>query len=421
MTSKAIKECFVYIMLPGDSDFVTAGKFVLTTELSGLPFGRFVYGAKYLERDDAVAIDPVELKLQSGTFQTHALKGVFAALRDAGPDFWGRRVIEKHSGVPEPGEIDYLLCSPDDRAGALCFGLNKTPPPPRRKFNQTIDLAKLQMTADAILRDDVPCEVGDAQQVEELMLLGTSMGGARPKTVVEDDEGLWLAKFNQVDDRWNHARVEHSMLILAQACGIRVAQSKIVTIGGRDVMLVKRFDRKKTNKGYQRFRMISGLTLLQAEESSTERSKWSYILLAEELRKVCTDPAGNAAELFRRMCFNALISNTDDHPRNHAIIACGQEWGLSPAYDITPSMPVSIERRDLALICGDQGRFANAKNLLSQCQRFHLTPEEAGQIMATMEKCVGAEWYKTARAQGVTENDCGQISGAFVYPGFRSN
>ena len=234
-------------MLPGSTEFVTAGKFVLAADASGIPFGRFVYGASYLARENALAIDPVELKLQPGIFQTQALGGVFGALRDAGPDYWGRRVIEKHAGVPELGEMGYLLNSPDDRAGSLCFGLGKTPPAPRREFNQTIALEELQRMVDAIIRDDEIRPAGaQAEQVADLMLLGTSMGGARPKTVVEDDEGLWLAKFNREDDRWNHARVEHSCLELARACGIKVAKSKLLSVGGRDVLLVKRFDRNKT-------------------------------------------------------------------------------------------------------------------------------------------------------------------------------
>ncbi len=197
------------------------------------------------------------------------------------------------------------------------------------------------------------------------------MGGARPKVVVEDEHALWLAKFNeQKNDKWNHARVEHAMLTLARACGLTAAESKVVQIGDRDVLLVKRFDRAWTDAGYHRARMVSGLTLLQAEDSHRSRDRWSYILLAEELRRVSEDPKRDANEFFRRMCFNGLISNTDDHPRNHAVIAIGKPWRLSPAYDLTPSPLISIERRDLAMTCGDQGRIININNLLSQAARF---------------------------------------------------
>ena len=123
-----------------------------------------------------------------------------------GPITGGRRVIEEHAGRPQLSELDYLLESPDDRAGALGFGLNNVPPAPRRKFNQTIDLEKLQSLAYALMKDE---KHGDAEaiQVHDLLLLGTSMGGARPKAVVEDKDGLWIAKFSHPDDRWNHTRV----------------------------------------------------------------------------------------------------------------------------------------------------------------------------------------------------------------------
>ncbi|MFT3804737.1 MAG: HipA domain-containing protein [Burkholderiaceae bacterium] len=260
----------------------------------------------------------------------------------------------------------YLLFSPNDRAGALGFGLNQAPPAPKRTFNRTLDLAKLQAAADALVIDaEVPgtgtlhAHAGaaetDHEQVERLLMLGTSMGGARPKAVVEDDDALWVAKFNRPDDPWNSARVEHAMLKLARSCGLATAESRVVEVAGRDVLLVKRFDRERSPDGYRRARMVSALTLLRAEDTYRSRDKWSYVLLAEELRRVCADPARNAEELFRRMCFNALISNIDDHPRNHAVIAWGQDWQLSPAYDLTPATPVSQERRDLAMACGDRG------------------------------------------------------------------
>lgn len=417
MTSSKAEECFVYIVLPGETDFVTAGRF----ERSGddAPVGRFVYGKSYLARVDKVPIDPIELKLGSTTYQTALLKGVFGALRDAAPDYWGRRVIEKHAGKPELSELDYLLYSPDDRAGALGFGRGPEPPAPKKNFNRTLDLAKLQKFADAIIEDEELPKEPDAQQAQELMLEGTSMGGARPKAVVEDDGTLWIAKFNRPDDKWNHARTERAMLELARACGLETAESKLETIGDRDALLVKRFDRHKVKGGYQRARMLSALTLLRAGDAHTDRERWSYVLLAEELRRISAQPKADAQELFRRMCFNALISNTDDHPRNHAVIAMEDEWKLSPAYDLIPSMPVSIAERFVALSCGDQGRLARADNLLSQCARFYLKTEEAQAIIGEMEQTVTKGWYEIARRNGVSEKDCETISSAFVYEGFR--
>jgi len=410
-------ECYVYITLPGQVSAVTAGRFVLDADVRGDALGRFVYGRSYSKNPDAVEFDPVELKLSDRTFETTKLSGVFGALRDAGPDSWGRRVIEKHAGRVQLGELDYLLESSDDRAGALGFGRHQSPPAPLRKFNQAIDLEKLQSLAEALIKDEIPNDPR-AQQVQDLMLLATSMGGARPKAVVQDGTGLWLAKFNREDDRWNNTRVEHAMLRLARECGLNTAESRIETVGLDDVLLVKRFDRERTTKGYMRARMVSGLTLLGADEAPQARQNWSYLILVETLRRVVQDAKSDARELFRRICFNALISNLDDHPRNHAILAKEKPWRLSPAHDLTPSAPVSTEHRDLAMECGDQGRYANAENILSQHARFLLDRGDAQKIVHDMKAQVEATWYDTLRASGVSANDAEAIRGAFVYPGF---
>lgn len=417
-----MRECFIYIVLPGQITFVPAARFQWLPDEGGLPLGRLSYGRRYLERRDAVPLDPLELPLTSRVYETRTLGGVFGALRDAAPDHWGRLVIQRHVGAIDLPEVDYLLQSPDDRAGALGFGLSAQPPAPKREFNQTVDLGKLQSMADAILADEKRTSndaIAVQVQVQELLLIGTSMGGARPKAVIEADDALWVAKFNCTTDRWNNARVEHAMLRLAAACGLRVANSRIELIGDRDVLLVKRFDREAGGRGYRRARMLSALTLLRAGDSIRDRDRWSYPLLAEELRRVSVRPAEDAQELFRRMAFNALISNSDDHPRNHAFIALADDWRLSPAYDLTPTVPPSLERRDLALTCGNQGRRASADNLLSQCGRFLLTRDAAAKILDDMEAQVRAVWHEVARREGVSERDCERIAGAFAYPGFR--
>jgi serine/threonine-protein kinase HipA len=415
-------EVFVYLMLPGTSTFVTAGRFERSIDRTGAPLGRFVYGRSYLARPDAVPIDPIELPLTERTQQSTRLKGLFGALRDASPDYWGRRVIEKHAGVAELDEIDYLLHSPDDRAGALGFGTQREPPAPMRAYNRTMDLERLQTLADQIIAEEAGgANASELGQVEDLLLLGTSMGGARPKVVLEDEGQLWIAKFNRQDDDYNHARIEHAMLALARECGLTTADSRLTQIGARDVLLVKRFDRSPAEAGaYRRARMLSALTLLRTGDTHQDRERWSYVLLAEELRRLSREPKADAAQLFKRMSFNALISNTDDHPRNHAVIATHQDFRLSPAYDLTPGLAVSLERRELALTVGDYGRYAHAENLLSQSARFLLEREEAGRIVDEMEARVRARWYAVGRREGVSEADCSTISRAFAYEGFRN-
>ena len=415
MTSE--RECFVYIVPPGKTDFVTAGRFRVSMTPDGEPFGAFVYGRRYLERTEAVELDPVELRLSQGVYETARIGGFFGSIRDAMPDYWGRRVIERNSGHAQLEEFDYLMDAPDDRAGALGFGLNVEPPAPMRRFNRTLDLERLQRAADGIIRDNSDLAGSAAAQVEEFLLLGTSMGGARPKAVVAHDSSLCIAKFSRPDDRWNQPRIEHALLKLAKRCGLDVADSRLTTIGERDVLLVRRFDRDWTDTGYRRHRMVSSLTLLRADDSQTERSNWSYILLADEIRRVSAEPEADLRELFGRMCFNAAVSNLDDHPRNHAVIAKDRNWRLSPAYDLTPTPQIAIDRRDLAMTCGRFGRYANRANLLSDYGRFLLSQEEAGNVFDSVIATVRSEWQPEMRRAGVTEQDCAVISSAFLYDG----
>jgi serine/threonine-protein kinase HipA len=416
MTSE--RECYVYIVPPGATEFVTAGRFQVSPTPDGESVGRFIYGRRYLDRNDAVELDPVELKLRRGLYESARMGGFFGAIRDSMPDFWGRRVIERSTRQTQLEEFDYLMYGPDDRAGALGFGLNVEPPAPRRRFNRTLDLESLQIAADAVINDDPNLAGSTATQVEALMLAGTSMGGARPKAVVEHGQDLWIAKFTRHDDRWNHPRVEHGLLNLAKACGLNVADSDITTVGGRDVLLVRRFDRDRVESGFRRHRMVSALTLLQSDENPVARRDWSYILLADEIRRVSMKPKADLQELFGRMCFNAVVSNLDDHPRNHALLAKDRDWRLSPAYDLTPTPMIALERRDLAMTCGSAGRYANRKNILSNYGRFLLSGEEATVILDQISETVQGAWLPMMRRAGVSNADCEAIAGAFLYEGF---
>ncbi len=419
MTSKStVKQCFVYITLPGQTQAVTAAKYELANPETN-PVGRFVYGKSYLARPDAVEIDPVELRLGAKIEPTTKLNGIYGAIRDASPDYWGRLIIERANRVAKLDEMEYLLQSSDARSGALSFGHNNAPPAPDRHFNTILDLEELQETALALLEDKKKTDAAKAEQARRLLLVGTAMGGARPKAVVQDDEGLWIAKFNRPEDRWDSAKVEHTMLQLAKACGVAVAHSRVTTIGNRNVLLVKRFDREKVKDGYLRARMVSALTLLRSEDSMEARGRgeWSYLALVEALRRVSSEPRRDAKELFCRMCFNSAASNIDDHARNHAVIAMDKSWRLSPAYDLTPSPSVGMERY-LQMIAGNQGTRASAENLLSQAARFLVEPDEAQAIVAEVSKCVRTQWYRIARKEHVTEADCETIRSAFENEGF---
>lgn len=408
------RQAYTYVQLPGTLDTVPAALLKIEKRPDGIYVGRFRYGDRYLQRQDAVAFDPFQLPLGKSVYEFTKLKGIPGAVRDASPDAWGRRVIE-HKLERSPGdlqEIDYLLNGPQDGAGNLSFGLKAAPPAPKRQYNRTHQLADLIKATEAIEEGRrVPLHI--LEQLEP----GTSMGGARPKATIEDANRLWLGKFPEKVDRCNLQRIEYATLDLARRCGINVCAARLEPVAGKDVLMLERFDRQYTEKGYLRYGLVSALTVLDCEDSYLARERWSYPLLVENLRRWSEQPAKDCAELFRRMVFNAAVTNNDDHPRNHALLHREHGWRLSPAYDLVPMPLVSLERRDLALTVGNYGRSASVYNLLSQCQRFGLPSEAARKEIDGIVKVV-RDWRAYFFASGVSAQDVEYISGAFLPNGF---
>lgn len=375
--------CYVYIQLPGESESVPCASLRVMEVGAGLYEGTFTYGRRYLERQNVVALDSYHLPLTDRPQKFTKLKGLPGAVRDASPDYWGRRVIQAKLQRPEGDltELDYLLNGPDDGAGNLSFGLAPMPPGPRRPFNRTHQLEELIEAADSLEADGrLPHEV--LEQLEP----GTSMGGARPKATVEDDHAIWLAKFPEKGDRHNMQRIEYATLELARAAGLNVCGTRLQAVGNRDVLMLRRFDREWNPDAnyFQRHGLLSGLTIVDAEDGYQGRERWSYLLLANELQRWSAKNKEDQRELFRRMVFNAMVTNNDDHPRNHAILHTAGGWRLSPAYDIVPVPLVSQEARDLALTVGNHGRVGSVYNLLSRCRVFGLSDDEANQVISSM-------------------------------------
>lgn len=408
MTSE--REAYVYIQLPGTLETVPAALLKVQTLPDGTQVGRFRYGDRYLQRTDAVALDPYRLPLDKIVHEFTQLKGIPGAIRDASPDAWGRRVIEHklERAAGDLHEMDYLLHGPQDGAGYLSFGLKADPPAPRRQYNRTHQLAELIAAAQAI-EDGKPVPMHLLEQLDP----GTSMGGARPKATIEDANCLWLGKFPTKDDRCNLQRIEYATLDLARRCGLNVAQARLQAVGASDVLMVRRFDREYTDKGYLRFGLVSGLTVLDCGDSYLDRERWSYPLLADNLRRWSDKPEADCIELFRRMVFNAAVTNNDDHPRNHALLRRPKGWRLSPAYDLVPAPLVSLERRDLALTVGNSGRTASVYNLLSQPGRFGLSVDSARKEIEQIVAVV-RQWRESFVACGVSVQDVDYIAPAIL-------
>lgn len=400
------KECFVYIQLPNTFETVTVGK--LKWEKAGVnsEVGSFIYGKSYLKNTKAIALDPFNLPLEEKEFQVTTNEGIHGPIRDASPDSWGRYVIQKNTPSDQHDPMGYLLNSAGDRIGALSFGFGKVPPAPVRNFNRTIDLKKL-INAAHKLENDLPLD--DTESA--LLMAGPSAGGARPKTTVESENNLWIAKFPAVNDKQNFSKIEFATMLLAKKCGLNVPDIKLISVGTQDVFLIKRFDRVYNDKiqDYYRHHFVSGLTLLNVDES--DRENWSYIDLADHMRRWIANPSKDLQELFKRIIFNGLVSNTDDHPRNHGFLNTGNGYMLSPVYDLVPK-PETGSNRYLAMSLGKNGREFNIENLLSTTEAFDLSKEDAKLIYKNLKSKI-SKWRSIYSVNGIVKSDMQYLENAF--------
>ncbi len=400
------KECFVYIQLPGSFDTITVGKFRWQKAGARSEVGTFVYGRRYLENPDAIPLDPINLPLAEKEFQVTNNEGVPGPIRDASPDSWGRYVIQKNTPASEHDPMGYLLNSAGDRIGALSFGFGKVPPAPIRTFNKTVELDKIIEAAHKLERDE---PLNPTEQT--LLMVGPSAGGARPKTTVEYKDSLWIAKFPAVSDKQNYAKIEFATMKLAKECGLNVPEIELITVGKNEVFLIKRFDRVFDTKSsnYLRHHFVSGLTLLNLDEN--DFANWSYLDLADQMRRWITNSKEDLRELFRRIIFNGLVSNTDDHPRNHGFINSGKGYRLSPAYDLI-SKPETGTTRYLAMPFGESGKVFRKENVISKCETFDLKKAEAEDIFVQMKKQI-SNWRSLYKTYKLSYGDLAFLENAF--------
>lgn len=401
-----ISEVYVTLVLPGQITSTVAGR--LEIDQTGQDIqASFVYGRRYCQNPDAIPLDPIRLPLDSGrTFEAPGLWGVLGVFRDASPDYWGRMVIERENRSAELPEMEYLLRSGPTRTGALGFQQELEQKPAAEKPVGFISLPEL-MEASSQLEANAPVD-------EHLMLLlrqGTSIGGARPKATVVEDDAYWLAKFHSRHDRMDMPLIEYATLRLADDAGIDIPEPRLLKLGQEQhVFLTRRFDRMHSDEGWLRYHYMSGLTVLGLNEFDNARG--SYPELADNLRRLSADFKSDAEELFRRMVFNILISNDDDHLRNHAFIYSSEGWRLSPAYDLVPHPQMGYERIQ-SINVGAQGRTASLKNAVSEAGRFGLTDDKAKAVIEEVYTTV-SEWQAIYADVGVSENDIEVLKPAFL-------
>lgn len=405
-------ETYVFIYLDGIA--VPAGLLRLHSEPRA-NYATFAYGNRYLERGDRVAIDPVALPLPPAgvrrEFRTEEGFAVFNGIRDAAPDGWGQYLMYKAMGDHVPSEADLLLASGDHRVGALAFGPTVDAPKRLAPWGEAdapgeqFTLAELAAAAEEAQEVDQLSE-----NLRPLLTAGSSLGGARPKAATTIDGQPWIAKFPARNDTFPECRVELATMRLAAECGLTVPALGFEHLLGRDIYLIERFDRSHEGNRMLRSAFASGLTMLGAHES--EVSRYSYADLAGALRQQGTAVRHDLAELFKRMLFNILVTNDDDHLRNHGFLWDGKGWRLSPLYDVVPKPQVGLDRR-LVLGVGAEGRQATLANALSEVARFDLSDDEAKAIVTEMADKVHARWRAFFEAAGIGAADQGRFATCF--------
>ncbi|HRK98454.1 MAG TPA: HipA domain-containing protein [Alphaproteobacteria bacterium] len=387
MTSKpATNEIYVWIWLPGETEPIVAGKITKADKRV-----LFAYGQSYLERSNAISIYDKELPLKSGvqekTFGTEAMPG---CIRDAAPDAWGRRVIlNKLLGAKgktaDPGDLDeftYLMESGSDRIGGLDF--QSSPKIYEPRVSGGASLEELLHSAELVERG-IPLTPELAQAINH----GTSIGGARPKALINDEQLKYIAKFSSSTDQYNVIKAEFMAMRLAGLCGLNVALVKLAHASGKDVLLIERFDRAYSEKGWTRKLMLSGLTLLGLDEMTPHYA--SYEDLAEIIRHRFTNPKATLEELFSRIVFNILCGNTDDHARNHAAFWDGKALTLTPAYDICPQMRQGGEASQAMMIAGND-RSSRLITCLAAAKGFMLREDQARNIIEHQIASIHENW-----------------------------
>jgi len=368
----AADRCSVLFYPRGKTSALPAAELRL---LPGLKGSVFRYSPEFIAHPDAIAFDPLGLPL--GPEEKVTLREgdwiLPEALGDAGPDAWGKKVIDRMAKLERSSEFDYLLAAGSERIGALEFSVGddgRTPP-----VAGLNDLADIESAMEQVRKKE-PVD----ERLRHLLAPGASLGGVRPKTLIEAEGRLWIAKFNARDEDFDAVSMEYAGMRLAAQAGLAVAEVRKHQFSDQRVaLLVLRFDRERLGEGlFGRIPYISARTLLRGysrEVLGAAKPHYSYLLLAEARRLTGSAEllSEDLRELFRRMVFNILVDNTDDHESNHGFIH-ERGWRLSKAFDISPQL-TTLGYQQMEVGVSDTE--ASLMNALSACERFGLQRDAA--------------------------------------------
>ena len=401
MTSEirsSYQEAYVWVWLPQANEPTVAG--LLTRQGRQLVFN---YGRSYLARSDAMALYAPELPLRAGVIPLLPGLDMPGCIRDASPDAWGRRVlINRKLGQQGQGaagfeldELTYLLESGSDRIGALDF--QRSPSEYEPRLARQPSLEDLQTAAEKV-EQGVPL----SPELDQALLHGTSLGGARPKVLIDDGDRKYIAKFSASNDLYSVVKAEYIAMRLAHKVGLCVAPVHLRQAMGKDVLLIERFDRIRHENGWRRRAMVSALTLFELDEMLAAYA--SDEKLAEIVRHRFVDAKATLRELFARIVFNILCGNTDDHARNHAAFWDGHRLALTPAYDICPQSRTGQQASQAMLLQGTD-RSSQVATCVAAASVFLLGREEAIDIVNHQVGVIEREWQSTCNEAGLNAVD----------------
>ncbi|MGP3699517.1 type II toxin-antitoxin system HipA family toxin [Rhodobacter sp. NSM] len=374
----------------------------------------FAYDAEWIAHPMSFAVDP-RLPLTPGEFFPDQGQ-VFGTIGDSAPDRWGKDLMrrrERRAAVAEGRrpralqEVDFLLGVADvSRLGAMRFreeGSELFVADVGEGVPGTIDLGRLLAASDRIQADDFADE-----DLRMIFAPGSSLGGARPKASVLDATGnLMIAKFPKADDEHDIETWEAIALTLAARAGIRVAPFELKSVGGRRVLLSRRFDRA----GGHRLPFISAMALTGHRDGDDD---CSYLEMAEVIDAEGAEPEADRIELFRRIAFSILISNVDDHLRNHGFIRQGAAgWRLSPAYDLNP-VPPHLKPAILSTAIDYDDRTADVGLLLETAGEYGIRPRDARTLLRDTAQVIGT-WREVAAELGARAAEIREMEGAFEH------
>ncbi|HZI90589.1 MAG TPA: HipA domain-containing protein [Thermoleophilaceae bacterium] len=395
MTSNGVRDqpetAFVWIWLSHATEPVVAGRVDQVGESLV-----FHYGRRYLERKDRISIYEPELPLVAGE-QVPRVGKIHGCIADAGPDSWGQRVVlfrrlgHGDHDTTDLRQLTYLMAAGSDRIGALDFQKSATEYVSRKA--DAVPLEELVNAAQHV-EDGVPLPPA----LSEALLRGTSIGGARPKALLDDGDRRLIAKFSSTGDTYPMVQGEFVAMRLAQLAGIRVANVEMTEALGKKIMLVERFDRLP---GGQRRVMVSALTVLGLGEAGGRYA--SYADLAHIVRTRFTDPDPTLRDLFARITFNILTSNTDDHARNQAAFWDGELLTLTPAYDICPYPRAGGEAEQVMAIGEDGWRYSQVAGCVDRAAIYHLTRADAQEIVDHQIDVIKTHWDDVCDEAGLTQ------------------